>query len=79
MRAGQVLPLAGFAPNGAKTFACARHYKHLAPLERERIPPLHLKVEFPFTFTIYHSPFTVHRLPFTLFTLSQFACRGVPH
>jgi hypothetical protein len=43
VRAWQFVPLAGFDPSGARTLAYARHYKHLAPLERKLIPLLHFK------------------------------------
>jgi len=40
-----VVPLAGFAANGAKTLRVSS-YKHLAPLERKQTPLLQFQSEF---------------------------------
>ena len=37
-------PLPGFAPTERSSWACARSYKHLAPLERKRNQLLHSRI-----------------------------------
>src|SRR2546425_4700691 len=54
-----IVPLLGFAPNGARSCVCTRSYKHLAPLERKRISLLDFQLES----TIHHSPFTTKKKP----------------
>jgi hypothetical protein len=44
--AGSAVPLTGFAPTERISKRVRHSYKHLAPLERQRVLLLHLKVEF---------------------------------
>jgi hypothetical protein len=56
--AGSAVPLTGFAPTERRSKRVRHSYKHLAPLERKRVPQLHLRVEF----TIFHFWFVIAEL-----------------